>query len=144
MHLGHTRADLYRSVLEGIAFGFRHHVEVFADIGIPMSRVMITNGGSRSTLWKQIHADVLGIEMRPVRGHPGASLGAAVIAAIGIGALDDWSDVARFIALDPPVVPDRALTSTYDDAYRTWRELGDAVAPISHAMARRTREITAK
>jgi xylulokinase len=144
MHLGHTRADLYRSVLEGIAFGFRHHVEVFAHIGIPMSRVMITNGGSRSTLWKQIHADVLGIEMRPVRGHPGASLGAAVIAAIGIGALDDWSDVTRFITLDPPVVPDRTRTSTYDDAYRTWRELGEAVAPISHAMARRTREITAK
>jgi xylulokinase len=82
---------------------------------------------------------VLGIEMRPVRGHPGASLGAAVIAAIGIGALDDWSDVTRFIALDAPVVPDRTRTSTYDDAYRAWRELGDAVAPISHAMARSTR-----
>jgi xylulokinase len=139
MHLGHTRADLYRSVLEAIAFGFRHHVDVFTDIGIPPSRVMITNGGSKSTLWKQIHADVLGIEMRPVRGHPGASLGAAVIAAIGIGALDDWSDVTRFIALDPPVVPDRTRTSIYDDAYRAWRELGDAVAPTSHAMARSTR-----
>jgi xylulokinase len=139
MHLGHTRADLYRSVLEAIAFGFRHHVDVFTDIGIPPNRVMITNGGSKSTLWKQIHADVLGIEMRPVRGHPGASLGAAVIAAIGIGALDDWSDVTRFIALDAPVVPDRTRTSTYDDAYRAWRELGDAVAPISHAMARSTR-----
>jgi xylulokinase len=142
MHLGHTRADLYRSVLEGIAFGFRHHVDVFGDIGITLSRVMITNGGSRSTLWKQIHADVLGTEMRPVRGHPGASLGAAVIAAIGIGALDDWSDVSRFIALDPPVVPDPARTSIYDDAYRTWRELGEAVAPISHAMARSTREVS--
>ena len=106
MHLGHTRADLYRSVLEAIAFGFRHHVDVFTDIGIRPSRVMITNGGSKSTLWKQIHADVLGIEMRPVRGHPGASLGAAVIAAIGVGALDDWSDAARFVSLDPPVVPD--------------------------------------
>lgn len=69
MHLGHTRADLYRSVLEAIAFGFRHHVDVFTDIGIAPTRVMITNGGSKSTLWKQIHADVLGIEMRPVRGH---------------------------------------------------------------------------
>jgi xylulokinase len=144
MHLGHTRADLYRSVLEAVAFGFRHHVDVFTDIGIAPSRVMITNGGSRSTLWKQIHADVLGIEMRPVRGHPGASLGAAVIAAIGIGALDDWSDAARFVALDPPVVPDVRRRSVYDDAYRAWRELGDAVAPISHAMARRTREITTK
>ncbi|MBB5160434.1 FGGY-family carbohydrate kinase [Mycobacterium sp. AZCC_0083] len=139
MHLGHTRADLYRSVLEAIAFGFRHHVDVFTDIGIRPNRVMITNGGSKSTLWKQIHADVLGIELRPVRGHPGASLGAAIIAAIGVGALDDWSDAARFVSLDPPVVPDRARRAAYDDAYPMWRDLGTATAPISHAMASRTR-----
>ena len=140
LHLGHTRADVYRSVLEAIAFGFRHHVDVFTEIGIPPSRVMITNGGSKSTLWKQIHADVLGLEMRPVRGHPGASLGAAVIAAIGVGALDDWSDAARFVALDPPVTPDPDRRAVYDDAYATWRRLGDAVAPISHTLARRTPE----
>ncbi|MCU1698274.1 MAG: pentulose/hexulose kinase [Mycobacterium sp.] len=139
MHLGHTRADLYRSVLEAIAFGFRHHVDVFTDIGIRPNRVMITNGGSKSTLWKQIHADVLGIELRPVRGHPGASLGAAVIAAIGVGALDDWSDAARFVSLDPPVVPDPARRAAYDDVYPMWRDLGTATAPISHAMASRTR-----
>jgi xylulokinase len=142
MHLGHTRADLYRSVLEAIAFGFRHHVDVFTEIGIRPNRVMITNGGSKSTLWKQIHADVLGIEMRPVRGHPGASLGAAVIAAIGVGALDDWSDAARFVSSDPPVVPDPTRRAVYDDAYRNWRDLGAAVAPISHAMASRAREVT--
>ena len=138
LHLGHTRADMYRSVLEAIAFGFRHHVDVFADIGIPLSRVMVTNGGSKSLLWKQIHADVLGIELHPVKGHPGASLGAAVIAAMGIGALDDWSDAARFITVDPPVVPDPARRSVYDAAYPMWRELGTALSPVSHAVARRT------
>lgn len=139
MHLGHGRADMYRAVLEAIAFGFRHHVDVFAEIGIPLNRVMITNGGSKSTLWKQIHADVLGMEMNPVRGHPGASLGAAVIAAIGVGALDDWSDAARFITLDKPYVPDPARRERYDTAYATWRDLGTAVTPISHALARTTR-----
>jgi xylulokinase len=139
MHLGHTRADMYRAVLEAIAFGFRHHVDVFREIGAPLARVMITNGGSKSTLWKQIHADVLGVEMHPVRGHPGASLGAAVIAAIGVGALDDWSDAATFITLDPPYVPDTARRDTYDTAYATWRDLGSAMTPISHAIARNTR-----
>ena len=138
LHLGHTRADMYRSVLEAIAFGFRHHVDVFTDIGIPLSRVMVTNGGSKSLLWKQIHADVLGLELHPVNGHPGASLGAAVIAAIGIGALDDWSDAARFVSLDPPVVPDSAHSAVYDSAYPTWRELGAVLTPVSHAIAHRT------
>jgi xylulokinase len=139
MHLGHNRADLYRSVLEAIAFGFRHHVDVFADIGIGLARTMITNGGSKSTLWKQIHADVLGIEMHPVAGHPGASLGAAIIAAIGVGALDDWDDADRFVTLDRPIVPDPARMRIYDDAYARWRQLGEAAAPVSHAIARSAR-----
>lgn len=139
MHLGHTRADMYRSVLEAIAFGFRHHVDVFGEIGIPFTRVMITNGGSTSTLWKQIHADVLGHDMNPVIGHPGASLGAAVIAAIGVGVLDDWSDAARFITLDTPYRPDPARRRAYDDAYQTWRELGAVMTPVSHKIARTTR-----
>jgi xylulokinase len=136
MHLGHTRADLYRSVLEAIAFGFRHHVDVFADISIPLTRTMITNGGSKSTLWKQIHADVLGIEVHPVIGHPGASLGAAIIAAMGAGALDDWADASRFVTLGPPVAPDPQRKQVYDDAYARWRELGDVTTAVSHAIAR--------
>jgi xylulokinase len=139
MHLGHNRADLYRSVLEAIAFGFRHHVDVFADISIPLNKTMITNGGSKSTLWKQIHADVLGIEMHPVIGHPGASLGAAIIAAIGVGAIDDWADANRFVTLGPPVVPDPQRRPIYDDAYARWRELGVVTAPVSHAIARSAR-----
>jgi xylulokinase len=139
MHLGHTRADLYRSVLEAIAFGFRHHVDVFTDVAIPLTNTMITNGGSKSTLWKQIHADVLGIEMHPVAGHPGASLGAAIIAAIGVGTLGDWADANRFVTLAPPVVPDPARKHAYDDAYARWRELGEVTTSVSHAIARSAR-----
>ena len=138
LHLGHTRADLYRSVLESIAFGFRHHVEIFAERGISLSRVMVTNGGSKSTLWKQIHSEVLGMELHPVIDHPGASLGAAVIAAIGIGSLGGWEDSKRFLELDRPVEPNPANVSIYNDAYAEWRELGAAVTPISHSIARRT------
>jgi xylulokinase len=65
-----------------------------------------------------------------------------VIAAIGIGALDDWSDAARFVALDPPVVPDESRRVVYDDAYRTWLDLGAAVTPVSHTLARRTPQRT--
>jgi xylulokinase len=139
LHLGHTRADLYRSVLEAIAFGFRHHVEVFRDMGIDLGRVSITNGGSKSTLWKQIHSEVLGTEMYPVVDHPGASLGAALIAAVGIGALAEWGEVSRFITLGDPVVPDPQKVAVYDRAYQEWRDLGAAMAPISHSIARRTR-----
>ncbi|MHB1289957.1 FGGY-family carbohydrate kinase [Georgenia sp.] len=137
LHLGHTRADLYRSVLEAIAFGFRHHAEIFQEIGVPLTRAMVTNGGSKSRLWKQIHANVLGTELYPVVDHPGASLGAALIAGIGTGALDNWGDGKRFLTLDDPVMPDESVRTRYSDAYEQWRALNDAVRPISHALAER-------
>jgi xylulokinase len=139
LHLGHDRADLYRSVLEAIAFGFRHHVEVFDELGVQLGRASITNGGSKSMLWRRIHADVLGAPMHSIIDHPGASLGAALIAAVGTGELDAWADTSRFIARGEPVTPNPENVARYDDAYAQWRELGQAMAPISHGIARRTR-----
>lgn len=140
LHLGTTRADMYRSTLEAIAFGFRHHVEVFGELGIELGRASITNGGSKSTLWKQIHAEVLGVPVYPIVDHPGASLGAALIAAVGVGAMPSWEQCRRFVALGEPVVPDPDHIAVYDAAYQEWRALATATAGLSHSIAERTRQ----
>jgi xylulokinase len=137
LDLAHTRADMYRSVLEAIAFGFKHHTDVFTSIGVPLQRAMVTNGGSRSVLWKQILADVLDTPLWPVVGHPGASLGAAVIAAVGVGALDSWDSAARFLTLGDAVEPDQRHVDRYAEAYAQWRTLGDLLTPVSHQLARK-------
>ena len=139
MHLGTTRADMYRSVLEAIAFGFRHHVEVLKERGVRFERAMVTNGGSKSTLWKQIHADVLGVELHPVIDHPGASLGAAVIAGVGVSVVDSLESISDYVHLGPTVTPDPEKVRLYDQAYAEWRELGAATTPIAHQLAERTR-----
>ncbi|MFE4663935.1 FGGY-family carbohydrate kinase [Streptomyces sp. NPDC056716] len=139
LHLGHTRADLYRSVLEAIAFGFRHHVEIFRELGVPLTTVRITNGGSRSTLWKQIHSEVLGTEMYPVVDHPGASIGAAILACMGTEVIGSWEEAGGYARFGDPVVPDPRRTEIYDEAYALWRELGDAMTPVSHRLAARSR-----
>ncbi|KHK95497.1 carbohydrate kinase [Microbacterium mangrovi] len=139
LHLGHSRGDLYRAVLEGIAFGFRHHVEVFTEMGLPLDRVMITNGGSRSRIWKQIHAEILGTEMFPIVDHPGASLGAAIIAGIGAGEIAGWDGVHDYLTLDTPVEPDPGNVRLYDERYAEWRALGGALAPVSHRISARNR-----
>lgn len=137
LHLGHSRADLYRSILEGIAFGFRHHVEVFEEIGMSVDRAMVTNGGSKSVLWKQIHADVLGVPLHPVLDHPGASLGAAIIAAIGAGELPDWTSASRFLKLGTAVEPNPQSFDVYSEAYAEWRHAADALRPVSHNLSRK-------
>ena len=139
LDLAHNRADMYRSVLEAIAYGFKHHTDVFASMGVPLHRALVTNGGSRSVLWKQILADVLDTPLSPIVGHPGASLGAAVIAAVGTGLLDGWDSTAAFQTVGEPVVPDPRNVDRYAEAYPQWRELGDVLTPISHRIARKAR-----
>jgi xylulokinase len=139
LDLAHDRADMYRSVLEAIAYGFKHHTEVFASMGVPLHRALVTNGGSRSVLWKQILADVLGTPLSPIVGHPGASLGAAVIAAVGTGLLDGWDSTEMFQTVGEAVVPDPQNVDRYAEAYAQWRELGDVLTPISHRIARKAR-----
>jgi xylulokinase len=139
LDLAHTRADMYRSVLEAIAFGFKHHTEVYAEMGVELRRALVTNGGSRSVLWKQILADVLDTELTPVIGHPGASLGAAIVAARGVGMLDDWQDIEEFHTLGAPVIPNSDHTEAYADAYRQWRSAADSLTDVSHHLARKAR-----
>jgi xylulokinase len=135
LHLGHTRGHLHRAVLEAVAYGFRHHVEVFAERGIALMSARVTNGGSRSMLWKQILADVLGTELRPVLDHPGAGLGAALAAGVGANAVDGWEAITPLVKLGDPIEPRPQLRQRYDELYSVYRELGPTIAPLSHRLA---------
>jgi xylulokinase len=136
LHLGTTRGDLFRACLESVAFAFRHHLDVYAELGFAPMTARVSNGGSQSRLWKQILADVCGITLEPLRGHPGASLGAAIAAAIGVDLLDGWSEVKRFVSLDTPITPGPGNFEAYTEAYQIFRQATDDLTPISHRLAR--------
>jgi xylulokinase len=108
---------------------------VFAERGVELGRARVTNGGSRSSLWKQIVADVLGVELRPVIDHPGASLGAAVAAGVGTGAIDGWDSIRPLIHLADPIEPRPEFHARYDELYAVYRSLEPALRPISHRLA---------
>lgn len=138
LHLGHTRGDLYRAILEAIGYGFRQHAEILAERGVRLrGAARVSNGGSRSLVWKQILADVIGVPLEPVLDHPGAALGAALAAAVGTGLLADWSAAGPLVTIGAPVEPDPALTARYTEAYQIYRDAGDALTGISHRLARR-------
>lgn len=82
--LSHTKYEIYHAALEAVAFSLYHHVEVFLERNLSVDNVYITNGGSKSPLWRQIMADVLGYNLEYVRNHPGSSLGAAILGGIGV------------------------------------------------------------
>ena len=121
--LTHTRGHVYRAILEGIAYGFRHHLSVLAERGLTATRARVTNGGARSQLWKQVTADILGIPLEPIAHHPGSSLGAAFVAGMGAGMFDDWSEIERFIQVTHVIEPDLSHTSLYNRYFDIYREL---------------------
>jgi xylulokinase len=136
LHLGTTRGDLHRSLLEGIAYGFRAHFDVFAEDGLVLHRPRVTNGGSRSRLWRQILADVLNRELVSIVDHPGASYGAAVIAGIGTGVITDWSYVLGALEEGEVISPTPANVELYDERYLQFHHLYEATKSLSHALAR--------
>jgi xylulokinase len=132
-HLGTTAADLHRATLEAIAYGFRQHVEVLREVGVAVTTVRVTNGGSRSVLWKQILADVLDMPLIPVRDHPGASLGAAL--AGSVQAPEDWKRATSGIRDDPAIEPHPGRTDRYAEAYQIFLDLQDKVNPLARRLA---------
>jgi len=135
LHLGHSRGDLFRACMEAVAYGFRDHVDAFESRGIVLGQARVSNGGSGSWVWKQIVADVLGRELVPIVDHGGASLGAALVAAVGTGAFDGWSSADRFVRLGDPVSPNAAHRPAYEEGYGIFRQLQEALTPISHRLA---------
>jgi xylulokinase len=121
--LHHGIADVWRAALEGVVFGFRHHVEVFAERGLAVARIFAADGGAASDLWLQIAADVLGQPVTRIDRHPGSSLGAAFVAGMGVGALRDWSEIARYVAPGRSFTPDEHRHADYARKYRLWREV---------------------
>jgi xylulokinase len=117
-------------VLESFAYGVRHHLEVLAEHDVRPSHARVTNGGASSRLWKQIVADVTGLVLEPVLDHPGSALGAAYAAGMGTAAFAEWSDIARFVALGDPVLPNVGATAVYDERYRVYRELYGALKAV--------------
>ncbi len=140
LHLGTTRGDLHRAFLEAIAYGFRAHVDAFADDGLVVGRTRVTNGGSRSRLWRQILADVLERDLVSIVDHPGASFAAAVLAGLGTGVIDDWSYVVDALPVAEVIAPRPALVGTYRERYAQYLELGSLTTDISHRLARSNRD----
>jgi xylulokinase len=128
LQLAHDRGNLFRAVLEGIAFGFRHHLDVFEELGHPPRRVRVTDGGSKSRVWTQITADVLGLPLEKIAMRSGSAVAAAFVAGIGVGIFDDWRDIESFVAVTEVVEP--SPNDAYDHNYAVYRSLYPALKEV--------------
>jgi sugar (pentulose or hexulose) kinase len=91
----HSRGHVYRSILESIALTMQHHVNAMCEeLGITLDEIVVSGGGSTSPLLMRIFADVFGIPASRNVAGGGASLGAAICAAVAAGLYPDMETAA--------------------------------------------------
>jgi xylulokinase len=142
LSLGHGPAHLWRALLEAVAFGFRHHVDVLSEIGFAPRRFLASDGGARSRVWMQIVADVLQAPVRLVENAHGSAVGAALVATIASGANVGWGDARRLARLGDTIVPKLENAAVYDRGYSDYRALYVALQPIFRMRAERWDDVS--
>jgi sugar (pentulose or hexulose) kinase len=129
----HTRAHAYRSILEAIALTMQDKVAAMTtELGITLREIVVSGGGSTSPLFMQIFADAFGLPASRATGPGGASLGAAICAAVATGVYPDFaSAVARMEKPRETFQPQPHNTELYrrmnDAVYRNVRLSTDQV-----------------
>ncbi|WP_349435456.1 FGGY-family carbohydrate kinase [Pararhizobium sp. A13] len=127
----HTKGHLVRAVLEGVAFGHRQHIETMRKAGAVFNEAVLSGGGSRSLIWPQIFADVLGVPVSVARSRETGALGAAIAAGTGVGLFSGFADgAAAMVRTERFYRPNVSLEGHYARRYRLYRDIADAMAPL--------------
>lgn len=117
LHDGHTRADLVRAVYEGLALSIR---DCYAVMPAPVSEIRLTGGAARSTFLCQLIADSLNARVIVPEGSEFGARGAALLAAVGVGAYASVQQAVRGMVSGGTArtyLPDAARTAAYAESY---------------------------
>jgi xylulokinase len=124
LSLATGKGALVRSILEGGAFALRHNVEVAGRAGAEVREMRSVGGCSRSDLWNQIKADVLGMPVLLPRTSVGSPFGAAIIAGMGAGAFPDvQNSLSEIIQIGRRFEPNPANHEKYSEIYHVFRNI---------------------
>ena len=131
----HGQAHIVRAILEGVAFSLKDTFSIFAEIGVPARAIRLGGGGARSTVWRQIQADVYGQPVEMVAAEEGAAYGAALLAGVGAGvwpSVDAACDAVVQVA--ERVAPREQDSRVMQRQYALYRELYPALRFIFHGL----------
>ncbi len=131
LSLAHGRPEMFRAILEGVAYGIRHNLDALRGANAPIGRVVAVGGGTTGDIWPQIVSDVARIEQEMSSAGGGAVLGDAFLGAVAAGDkaiddLSDWTGVAH--TLTPTETPQ------YDRSYRQYLALYPAIRAATWAV----------
>ena len=128
LHSAHNRSHLARAVMEGVCFALRDSLDLMREQGAYPKLARIIGGGARSSLWRQICADALGLPIAITQPNAGPAYGAALLAAVGCGIFADARQaVEACVKPGAAVQPNPANVAAYNELYHAYRRLYPAL-----------------
>ncbi len=131
--MSHTRAHVIRAILEGVAFSLRDTLTIFSEMNVPVETIRLGGGGARSTLWRQIQADVYGQSIEIAEAEEGAAYGAALLAGVGGGV---WASVdeacAAAVRVRATIEPEPSSAKLMDERYRNYQLVYPALRRLAY------------
>jgi xylulokinase len=132
----HTRAHVIRAILEGVAFSLRDTFTILREMDVPVESIRLGGGGARSTLWRQIQADVYGHAVEIVEAEEGAAYGAAILAGVGA---ENWKSVDEacgvVVRTAQEIRPNSKNVALLDRVYQSYRRIYPALHQISNGVS---------
>ena len=131
--LAHTRDHLFRAVSESVAYGIRHNIETFRNIGADVRQVVAVGGGTKSLAWLQIVSDVVGIPQSVPALTIGASYGDAFLAGLSANILKR-EDLTNWVRPGYLIDPDPARHEQYEPIYQQYLKLYENTRSIIYSL----------
>lgn len=129
LNMSHNRNDLVRSAMEGITYNLKYSFDILSTYKTGIKEMLLVGGGAKSPLWRQMFADVFGIDMiKTCIDQDAASLGAAALVAYGLGYWKDYSIIDDIHKIQSIEKPDATLFEKYDKFYRLHRFIAHFMA----------------
>lgn len=135
-----SRADLYRAVLEGVAYSIRSIREALLPSirpDVAIRELSLVGGGARSALWAQIFADVMNCPVNVLSSPEDVGAkGTAILAGKALGWFSSYIPDPSYFAYEHCYLPDPETAAQYDTYYAVFTELVPALKPVFNSLAK--------
>ena len=120
----HNRANMIRAVMEGVAFSQLECVDVFKEMQVNVADMIACGGGGRSTVWRQMLADMYGCSVSTIKADEGPAFGVAILAGVGAGVYDSVEAACdNLVNKNSILKPNPSTRKVYEDYYELYKKL---------------------
>ena len=127
----------FRAILEASAYAIRDITDQMLRMGLPLEEIRTVGGGARSSLWRQIKADVTGLPVSITETVETTALGAGILALAGSGL---FGSITEAVGLTTHVIetrdPHPETSALYDEYYQIYRATYFSLLPVFEQAAK--------